>query len=350
MSTFSKANPFIATLKERYLLTKKGSSKETYHIVLNASLPFNVGSSIGVFAQNDPKFVKEYLDALHATGNELITESRSGTQMTLLQFLASKANLSRLTSGFLKLSPHKHYEPIAKEYIASHDPLDFLRENPQLPLQDVCNQFAPLLPRFYSIASSHTVYPNEIHLTVALFKYNHGKEMRYGVASHYLCHLAELNTQIPIYVQPSTHFFPSPPDVPMIMIGPGTGVAPFRAFLQEHKGKNWLFFGERNKAADYFYQHEFENNPNLRLSLAFSRDQAEKIYVQHKMLEEARDLWQWIQNGAYLYICGDADHMAKDVQHALHQIAMQQGNMTEDEAKAYFKKLKKEDKFQLDVY
>lgn len=381
MKEYDRLNPFPAKLIERWLLTKPGSTKKTYHISLDlkgSGIRFKVGDSIGIYGRNDPLLVQHLLDAMKAGGDEIISDPKTGQPITVREFLSAKANLSRITSSFLKLMyeydpshdkrNHLHRlleqenKPLLSQYLASHDPLDLLKEYEEVkaPLQDLCAQFGPLLPRFYSVASSLRAFPDEVQLTVALFTFTHSGEQRFGVASHFLCHLAEeKETPIPIYVQPCTNFsLPENPDTPLIMIGPGTGVAPFRAFMQERltlgaKGKNWLFFGERNSAYDFFYEDfwsKLVESDFLRLSLAFSRDQEEKIYVQHKMYEQAADLWKWITGGAIIYVCGDADHMAKDVEHMLRLIIKEQGRMTEDEAKAYLKSLRAQKRYLLDVY
>jgi sulfite reductase (NADPH) flavoprotein alpha-component len=222
------------------------------------------------------------------------------------------------------------------------------------------NQFAPLLPRFYSVASSPKTHPDEVHLTVALSTYDHHGELRYGVASHFLCHIAEENaTAIPSYVQPTPHFtLPHNHEAHIIMIGPGTGVAPFRGFLHERlahnaPGKNWLFFGERHRAFDFFYEEFWTSlvgQNKLRLDLAFSRDQEDKQYVQHRLTENGKELWSWLQEGAYLYLCGDADPMAKEVEATLLQIFKEHGNLAEADAKAYLKSMRHERRYLIDVY
>lgn len=382
MSIFiDRHHPANATIKERYLLTKEGSTKYTSHVTLNTSnipLNFKVGDSIGIYAQNDPVLVKHIIDAMQASGDEEIKDPRSEKIYTLWEFLSFKANLSRLTSSFLKLfyeceqSHDKknvlHHllqvenKPLLSQYLGTHDPLDLLKEYQDIkaPLQQLCEQFGPLLPRFYSIANSQLHTPNEIHLTVALFTFSHQGEKRYGVASHFLCHLAKIeDTPVPIYVQPAHHFtLPADDAVPIIMIGPGTGVAPFRAFVQERlakgaTGKNWLFFGERNRAFDYFYEKDWEKwiaDGKLHLDLAFSRDQTEKVYVQDRMQEKAAQLWSWLQEGAYFYVCGDAHRMAKDVEGMLQKIAQEQGHMSEEAAKAYVKMLRTQKRYLADVY
>ena len=376
-----RTHPVSVTLKERFLLTKAGSTKQTHHISLDisgASLSFKSGDSLGIYPQNDPLLVQHLITAMHASGEEIILDPKSGVPLSLRQFLSFKANLSRLTSPFLKLFYEHEKEHDKKnklqhllqqenralltQYLSMHDPLDLLSEyrETNAPLQKLCAQFSPLLPRFYSVASSQLAYPDEVHLTVALFTYNHAGEQRYGVASHFLCHLAEVGTtEIPVYAQTSHVFhLPEDKDASIIMIGPGTGVAPFRAFMQDRmltgsKGRNWLFFGERNRQTDYFYQDYWEDlaaKGQLRLDLAFSRDQDHKVYVQQRMHENAKDLWSWLQEGSYIYVCGDAHKMAKDVDAMLQQIAIEQGSMTKDSAKTHIKSLRTQRRYLLDVY
>jgi sulfite reductase (NADPH) flavoprotein alpha-component len=378
---FNRSHPFLSKIIERSPLTKQGSTKQTYHLCLNlknTDFPFKVGDSIGVYGQNEPLLVAHLLQALNASGEETIVEPRSQEKMSLWRFFSFKANLSRLTSPFLKLfyqyiTVHDKRNALARllneenkallaKYLAGHDPLDLFKEYAEtvIPLQEICNQFSPLLPRFYSAASSPLMSPDKVDLTVALFTFAHSGEPRFGVASHFLCHLAEIQmTDIPIYVQ-TAHCFSLPKDLntSLIMIGPGTGIAPFRAFMQERlytkaTGKNWLFFGERNRAFDYFYEPFWEDlvrQNKLRLDLAFSRDQSEKVYVQHKMYAQGKELWRWIQDGAYLYLCGDAHRMAKDVEATLLQIFKEQGNLSEEAAKAHLKQLKTEKRYLLDIY
>ncbi len=376
-----RLHPAIATIKDRYLLTGDGSTKQTFHVILDLSrapIYFKVGDSIGIYAQNDPILVEHLIQAMKAKAEDQITDPRSGAPMSLWHFLSFKANLSRLTSSFLKLfyeceqihdkktrlhrMLQQENKPLLIQYLGAHDPLDLFKEYEDVhaPLQDICAQFGPLLPRFYSVASSQLLYKDEVHLTVALFSFTHQSQQRYGVGSHFLCHLASpKETPVPIYVQPA-HYFTLPADdrAPIIMVGPGTGVAPYRAFMQERiikgsNGKNWLFFGERNRKSDYFYEEEFEklkSEGKLRLDLAFSRDQEEKIYVQNRMYENASDLWAWLQEGAYFYVCGDAHRMAKDVEHALQRIVQEQGNMSEEAAKAYVRSMRSEKRYLADVY
>ncbi|NGX37842.1 MAG: Sulfite reductase [NADPH] flavoprotein alpha-component [Chlamydiae bacterium] len=376
MTKFDRNHPALATLKERYPLTKESSSKQTWHVTLdmkNIDIEYHPGDSVGILAQNDPVLVDHLIEAMRAKPTDLITHKRTGEKFPLHAFLSRCANLSRITSSFLKLLHECEASLEAKEhmqnlladksklraFLSENDPLNLLRDyaKSKLPLQELCDQFGPLLPRFYSVASSQYTQKDTLDLTVALFTWMQNNEKRYGIASHFLCHLAEIGkTPIPLYVQPAPHFrLPAAHDTPIIMIGPGTGIAPFRAFMQERQhhgasGKHWLFFGERNRKSDFFYESEWNAHKNLELHTAFSRDQEEKVYVQHKMLENAKELYAWLQDGAHLYVCGDAKIMAKDVDNALHEIILKHGNMSEDEVKSYIKSLKKEGRYRLDVY
>ena len=218
----------------------------------------------------------------------------------------------------------------------------------------------PLLPRFYSIASSMKEVSNEVHLTVADLKYISNQHVRRGVCTYYLCELAPMHQEIiPIFVQPHHGFtVPENRDADLIMIGPGTGIAPYRAFMQERMalnatGKNWLFFGECYRAYNYFYEDYWNSlaaQEKLEIDLAFSRDQEHKIYVWHRMLEKAPEIFNWLQNGAYLFVCGDAHRMAKDVDATIHKIVREQGGMDEHAAKNYIKQLKAENRYLRDVY
>ncbi len=376
-----RKHPALATIKERYLLTASSSTKSVYHLSLDlktAPLNFKVGDSIGVFAQNDPLQVQELLSTLGHDPQTPILDPKTQEMITLVDFLSSRANLRRISSSMIKL--FHHFEPSHDKsnqllhllqpehkgqltaYLESREPLDLLREHPQArpPLQDICNQFSSLLPRFYSVASSPSTFPKEAHLTVALSSYKHRDVQRYGVASHFLCHLAELETtSIPVYVQSAHHFtLPQDDTLPIIMVGPGTGVAPFRAFLQERyfrqaTGRNWLFFGDRHHACDFFYREEWDHfihNGMLKFDTAFSRDQPEKIYVQNKMYEHAAEIWKWLQEGAYFYVCGDAHRMAKDVEAMVQQIVQEQGHMSLEAAKAYVKQIRTQKRYLTDVY
>ncbi len=362
---YTRTNPYHSRILERGLLTGTGSTKKTYHLSLDISgshFPFKVGDSIGVIPTNDFEMVEEILAKTGCTGKEEFLDLRSNQTVTCREYLLKKANLSRVNSSFLKLLrdvPENKGEINA--YLDTYSLLDLLALHPPVSFSPSdFGKLMPLMPRFYSIASSEKYYPEQIHLTVAHIQYSAHGRVRHGVGSHFLCDMAELEkTAIPIYLQSSNHFtLPENPEAPIILIGPGTGIAPFRAFLQERMamkapGKNWLFYGERNRKSDFYYSDfflELEKQGRIRLDLAFSRDQAEKVYVQHKMLEQKEDLWDWIASGSYLYVCGDAEKMAKDVDAALHKIVREEGAFSEEDARHYIKKLRTEKRYLLDVY
>jgi sulfite reductase (NADPH) flavoprotein alpha-component len=317
-----REHAFLAKIKERYCLNP-GSDKKTYHLIIDlegSEISYAVGDCLGIFPQNDPSAVNALLDLVAVTGDTEIKD-RHGAQHRLQEFFTSYANLSRIPQGPLSVA-------------------------------DFCKKLSPLLPRFYSIASSQKVVGQEAHLTVGLVD---------GVCSPFLCERAPLNEPIlPVFHQTSRHFSLSPESFhkPIMMIGPGTGIAPFRGFIQERisqktSHKNWLFFGERTRRHDFYYQRDWEpliSAGQLDLDCAFSRDQEEKIYVQHRMLEKSGEIWKWLSEGAYLFVCGDASHMAKDVDKALHMIVEREGQYSPLEAKAYIKNLKHENRYQRDVY
>lgn len=377
MKNIARLHPHAVYLKERYPLTKSDSTKEIWHITLEwdgAELPFLPGDSIGVYPQNDPTLVAHLIEVLQASPSDWVTSKRLEQPVTLQVFLTHHANLSRISSAFLQLLDrcalvHKQGEihsllaPENREalrgFLAQYDVLQLLQEcMPKgVPLQEFCDQLGPLLPRFYSIASSPQMQKNEIDLTVALFTWEQNGDKRFGIASHFLCHLAEVGkTPIPIFVQPAPHFrLPQDPSTSIIMVGPGTGIAPFRAFMQERThqdaaGGHLLFFGERNQATDFYYQEEWGQYGNLMLHTAFSRDQHDKVYVQHKMLSEAAKVYEWLEQGAHLYVCGDAKQMAKDVESTLVQIIGHHGNMEAEAAHLHLRSLKKAGRYLLDVY
>lgn len=314
---------FLATVKERYCLNP-GSERETYHLVIDlggSRIEYTVGDCLGIFPQNDLNYVKKIAEQFSAAEDETI-EDRDGKSFYLSDFLANRANLNR--------------HPNPKD----------------LSLKEFCKKLSPIMPRFYSIASSMEVVGSEAHLTVGLIA---------GTCSQYLCKTVELGKPIlPVFHHRSRNFSLTreTDDKPIIMIGPGTGIAPFRGFVQEriHRGcsaKNWLFFGERFSNNDFYYKSDWAawmQTQKLDLSCAFSRDQPEKVYVQHKMLEESSKLWSWIEQGAYIFVCGDASKMAKDVDKTLQVIAQKEGGFSTDEAKTFFKELRKVNRYQRDVY
>jgi len=374
---YSKTDPYSVVLKEKVVLSHPNSSKKTYHISLDikgSGLIFHPGDSIGVLAQNDPELIKRFLSLLHCPPERPVIDPRSQLEMTSQNYLLNKVNLSRVNTPLIRYIAEKNKneelllllqtenKAALSEFLLGKDLIDIIELLQQEPLglQDLAQYFTPLLPRFYSISSSLKTHPDELHLLVALLCYPHGDEIRYGVASHFLCHLATADTTpIPIYIQPAAHFkLPDDLAANIIMIGPGTGVAPYRAFLQERisdkaTGKHWLFFGERNREYDFLYEDylmDLVNQGHLRLDTAFSRDQDSKEYVQHKLLNHSEEIWNWISNGSYLYVCGDASRMAKDVEAALLSIIEKHGNLSEHDARAYLKQLRHSRRYMTDVY
>lgn len=380
MSDYNRHNPFFSKIKERFRLNKEGSKKHTHHVVLDLSdsgLEYTVGDSLAVIPQNDPTLVNATLDAMNALGTELISYKQEQKQWVLREFLTFKANITEINRKLLQelelrqtniekkttlqeLQTAENRENL-KNYLESIYLWDLLKIHSEVKFtpQEIADLLMPLLPRFYSIASSSKAVGQEAHLTIALVEYTSHGINRKGVCTHYLCLHAPIDTaKIPIYIQPSNHFRLPPQEAPMIMIGPGTGVAPYRGFMQERItsnaiGKNWLFFGEQHEETDFLYEDFWrllEKTQKMRLSVAFSRDQEKKLYVQHRMEEEAKDLFDWIENGAYLYVCGDAKQMAKDVEKTLLEILEKQGNLDEKGAKEYLKKLRHEKRYLRDVY
>lgn len=376
---FTKENPFLSKVKQCFLLNKEGSSKKTFHVSLdisNSSITYNEGDAIGILPKNPDYQISTILDITQLSGEEFIQDPRSSCSMSLKDFLYYKANLARVTPALLTLFKTNAFslktalletllltenKTLRTEYIDMHDVLSCVKDfYPQkLIPQEFVNALAPMLPRFYSIASSQSCYPDEIHLLVATFNFTIQGELRAGIGSDFLCYQASNTTPVPLYVQHNPNFtLPADPTIPIIMIGPGTGVAPYRGFLQKRilsstKTKNWLFFGECHKACDFYYEEEFLNYEKqgfLKISTAFSRDQEHKIYVQHQMETHAKEFWQWIDQGAIIYLCGDAKHMAKDVTEMLLKIFHKEGNLSMEQSKELLHLLRKQKRFQSDVY
>ena len=380
---FTKDRPFPAKLTENRLLNQPGSAKETRHFIVDlrgSGLGYKAGDSLGIFPANAAGEVGEIIGRLGATGSELVSPAalRLPAPVALQDALTDKLALSKPTRKALETIAAKSADakekarlaellaPEAKEtlmsYLEEREFLDLLAEYPSARFtpQEFVDQLRKLMPRLYSIASSSRVHPEEIHLTVAVVRYETNGRQRSGVCSTFLAERAQLgSTPVPVFVSDS-HFGP-PEDGARdcIMIGPGTGIAPFRAFMQDRvatgaSGRNWLFFGDQKRATDFLYEDEWRvyhaSGRLTRLDTAFSRDQAAKIYVQDRMREQAAELWAWLQRGAHLYVCGDAKRMAKDVDAALHAIVAEQGGMPPEQAAEFVKQLKKDKRYQRDVY
>ncbi len=382
-STYHKDHPFPARLSENRLLNKPGSHKETRHLVVDiagSDLTYKVGDSLGVFATNRASEVDEILQRLGATGSELVSPVmlKLPNPLPLREVLTSRLALAKPTRKIVDTLAAKAtgeadktkltalLAPEAKDQLAGwledREFVDLLTEFPSARLtpQELVDHMRKLMPRLYSIASSPKQFPTEVHLTVAIVRYETNQRSRVGVASTFLSDRAELKaTPVPVFVSDSHFGVPEDASKDIIMVGPGTGIAPFRAFMQERvatkaTGRNWVFFGDQHRATDYLYEEEWEAwqkaGSLARVDLAFSRDQTTKVYVQDRMRENAAELWAWIKAGAHFYVCGDAKRMAKDVDVALHDVIAQQGGMDAAAAVAYVKQLKKDHRYQRDVY
>lgn len=379
---YNKQHPFLASIKERYALTKTGSLKNTQHLVVDirgSGLTYEVGDSIGVIPCHDPELVKKTLSAMKASGKELVVDKQTGESISLADCLAMKKNITDISPKFLRnvferqSHPDKKHElgvlleegnrELLKQHLGQHEIWDFLEVHHEVSFhpQEVIDLLMPLLPRFYSIASSQKYVGDEIHLTVSPLEYESNGHQRRGVCTHFLCELTELGRPIvPVFIQHAHNFrLPNDHQSDLIMIGPGTGVAPFRAFLQERllftksSGKHWLFFGEKYRNFDFYYEDDwkqYSEHGHLRLDLAFSRDQEKKVYVQHKMSESGEELYRWLERGAHLYVCGDASRMAKDVEETLHQIIQEHGAKDPSGSREYIKLLRQQKRYLRDVY
>ncbi len=383
ISVFSKENPFHAKLAENRLLNKPGSAKETRHFIVSlegSDLTYKAGDSLGVFPTNRPGDVAEIIERLGASGDELVSPAmlKLAAPITLREALSQRLALSGPTAKLVNTLLAKTTDaaeqarlselvkPEAKEALAGfldeREYTDLLAEFPHAKLtpQELVDHQRKLMPRLYSIASSAKLYPREIHLTVAVVRYTTNHRERLGVCSTFLAERMLVGeTFAPVFVSDSHFGPPEDPTKDAIMVGPGTGIAPFRAFVQDRvatgaTGRNWVFFGDQKSKTDYLYQEEWENylvkGQVSRLDLAWSRDQGEKVYVQDKMRASAAELWTWIKNGGYFFVCGDAKRMAKDVDQALHEIIAEQGAMPIEQAQDYVKQMKKDKRYQRDVY
>ena len=355
-------------------LTGEQSAKDVRHVRIDLSpsgLSYEPGDSIGIYAPNDPALVDLCLQALGAAGDELVP-CPDGTMRTAREAFAWQVDIARpLDRTMLLLAgAASGKEATALQRLADGDDgaepenadlLDLLEAFPSARprLFDLVKSLPALKPRLYSIASSLQAEPGQVHLCVGVVRAERRGRVRHGVASSFLGHRAAVHGQILANIQPSHFRLPADPAIPVIMVGPGTGIAPFRAFLQERaaagiRGKSWLFFGDQHEATDFLFADELrawvEDGTLARLDTAWSRDQARKIYVQDRMRERAADLWRWLGEGAHFYVCGDAMRMAKDVDTALREIAMTQGGLSEAAAKDWTASLARQGRYLRDVY
>jgi sulfite reductase (NADPH) flavoprotein alpha-component len=377
---YDRQHPFLASIKERYPLSKPESDRNTQHLVLDlrdSGLSYQVGDSVGILPAHDPKLVQKTLDALQSSGNELVLSKNISAPISFRELLTSHCNITTISPKLLQevinrqidSDKTRHLHEMQKDrdhlkkYLGSYEIWDFLLAHSEVRFSagELTSLLMPLLPRFYSIASSQNHVGDELHLIVAPLTYETNGHQRHGVCTHYLCELTAISEPaVPMFIQSAHDFYlPEDPSISLLMIGPGTGVAPFRAFIQERvehqkaKGHHWLFFGERTRQYDFFYEEEwmtYQSEGSLRLDLAFSRDQEHKVYVQHKMWENGFEIYEWLENGSYIYVCGDAHRMAKDVEAILQMIVQEYGQKTPHEAREYIKKLRQQKRYLRDVY
>ncbi|WP_119460002.1 assimilatory sulfite reductase (NADPH) flavoprotein subunit [Rhodospirillaceae bacterium SYSU D60014] len=373
---YGAKNPFPATLLESITLNGRGSDKETRHIELSladSGLTYEPGDSLGVVPQNDPAMVDELIEALKLDSEERVPLGSAG-EAPLREALSHHYEITVLTPRFLELyggaaeaatlrsltAAGNRSELMA--YTAGRQVIDVVTEFPVEGLggKALVEMLRRLQPRLYSLASSLEAYPEEAHLTVSVVRYDSHGRKRKGVASAHLAERCELDGTVPVYVEHNKNFrLPADGSAPVIMVGAGTGVAPFRSFLQHREaadasGRNWLFFGERHFRTDFLYQLEWQRflKDGLlnRMDVAFSRDQDEKVYVQRRLLERGREVYGWLEEGAHLYVCGDANGMAPDVHAALIAILGREGGLAPEQAEDYLKRLQREKRYQRDVY
>ena len=377
---YNVKNPCIAKVKRMFDLSGPGAPKHTAHYEIDlagSGLEYTPGDSLAVQPTNDPQLVADTLAALGFSGDEIVKHPKNGAEVPIRQALIEATLITEIDNKLIKALVEKTggNTPLAelsqpekkeelKNYLLGRFVIDLLLEHPTAKFtpEEFMTTQKKLNIRLYSISSSQKAHPDEVHLTVATVRYTSHGRARGGVASTFLAErVTPGETLIPCFVNHGKGFrLPEPQDeTPIIMCGPGTGIAPFRAFLEERKatnakGKAWLFFGEVSEKTCFFYKDEFEgylaDGTLTKLTTAWSRDQAEKIYVQNRMLEHAAEFWQYLEQGAIFYVCGDASRMAADVDKALHTIIEQQGGKSPEEAAAYVQAMKDAKRYRRDVY
>lgn len=376
-SEYSRSNPFKAEVLENINLNGRGSNKETRHLELSlegSGLTFEPGDSLGIYPENDPALVEQLLAELPWSAEETVIVNKQGDPLSLQKALTSYFEITVLSKTFLekvaKLSKNEEIQDLLapgneekmKAYIHGRDLLDLVRDFGHWgeSAQEYISVLRKIPARLYSIASSLAANPDEVHLTIGAVRYDaHGRD-RKGVCSVLTAERLQPGDTLPVFIQQNENFkLPTNPETPIIMVGPGTGVAPFRSFIQEREetgaeGKSWLFFGDQHFVTDFLYQTEWQKwlkeGILTKLDVAFSRDTDEKVYVQHRMLEQSKELFEWLQEGAHLYICGDEKHMAHDVHHTILAIIEKEGNMSREQAEDYLAEMQQQKRYQRDVY
>lgn len=376
-SDFSRTHPFQAEVLENINLNGRGSNKETRHLELSlegSGLTYEPGDSLGVYPENDPDLVDTLLEEMKWNPEERVLVNKQGDVRPLKEALLTQFEITVLTKSLLEqaspftsnedlrtlLSPGK--EEQLKAYLKGRDLVDLARDFG--PWEASAQEFISILrkmpARLYSIASSLSANPDEVHLTIGAVRYHAHARERKGVSSIYCAERLKPGDTLPVFIQHNPNFkLPENPDTPIIMVGPGTGVAPFRSFMQEREetgaqGKSWMFFGDQHFVTDFLYQTEWQkwvkDGVLTKMDVAFSRDADEKVYVQHRMLEHSKELFEWLQAGAYVYICGDAENMARDVHQALVEMIQHEGGMSREKAEYYLADMQQEKRYQRDVY
>ncbi|WP_434339976.1 assimilatory sulfite reductase (NADPH) flavoprotein subunit [Motilimonas cestriensis] len=372
-SQYDKKNPYTATLATNQKITGRNSQKDVRHFEISledSGIQYRAGDALGVWFENDSELVDQVVKQVGLSGDEQVEVD--GEKVSLRQALISHYELTQSYPGFVEkyaeISGSKKLAKIAadkaqaREYANSHQILDILavKKNVSLTAEQLIAMLRRITPRLYSIASSQAEVDEEVHLTVGMVEFeNEQGEPRSGGATGFLKRLEE-GGEVNVFVEHNDNFrLPANPETPVIMVGPGTGVAPFRAFMQERDaqsagGKNWMFFGDQTFTEDFLYQVEWrgylDSGLLTKMDVAFSRDQEEKVYVQHRLLENAAQVYQWLEDGAHFYICGDANRMAKDVNDALVKIVQEQGKKSFEEAEEYVSELRRAKRYQRDVY
>ena len=372
---YSKANPYQAEVLENINLNGRGSNKETRHIEFlldNFGEEYEVGDCLVVLPQNDPALVELLMSTLGWDPGDQIEISEDGDTISLEEALTSYFEITKLTRPLLQ-NAAAYFDNEALEdkvqdsewiqnYIEGRDFIDLLNDFPpeELEPEDLYQILRKLPPREYSISSSYQSLPDEVHITVGAVRYNtHGRD-RSGVCSVQFAERIQPGDTVPIYLKRNPNFkFPKDGDTPVIMIGPGTGIAPFRAHMQEreeygYKGNTWLFFGDQHFTTDFLYQTEWQewlkDGVLEKMNVAFSRDTDQKVYVQHRIAEHSKEFNEWLEKGASIYICGDEKNMAKDVHQAIRNVLVKEQNLTEEDAESYLKQMKKDKRYQRDLY
>ncbi|CAM6957773.1 NADPH-dependent assimilatory sulfite reductase flavoprotein subunit [Klebsiella michiganensis] len=371
-SPYTKEAPLTATLAVNQKITGRDSEKDVRHIEIDlgdSGLRYQPGDALGVWYQNDPALVKELVELLWLTGEEPITVD--GKTLPLAEALEwhfeLTVNTGNIVENYATLTRSESLLPLVgdkaqlQHYAATTPIVDMVRFSPaQLDAQALVDLLRPLTPRLYSIASSQAEVESEVHVTVGVVRYDIEGRARAGGASSFLADRVEEDGEVRIFIEHNDNFrLPANPQTPVIMIGPGTGIAPFRAFMQQRaaegaEGKNWLFFGNPHFTEDFLYQVEWQSYVKegvlSRIDLAWSRDQQQKVYVQDKLREQGAELWRWINDGAHIYVCGDANRMAKDVEQTLLEVIAEYGAMDAEAADEFLSELRVERRYQRDVY